>query len=276
MRTLEQIIDSVKLELSSNNSPLANFNKFSNLYVLFRTVAKSILEVESYVEEQSEQKYISGLSGSDLELKALEYGLQRNSEGAKAIGSVLVSSSLTTNAPFNIVLTDLESNNQFFLLSNVIADSNEKVVTVQSVESKFVAIPAGTTLYSSLYPNVTFIVGSFRDTVTSLPQGDIIGGSEIEDDESLRRRIIQRMNSSYISTESGIVSSLLEEVNLERVYIKNNYPLTGYLSVFIDSDDELIKQQTQTVLENTIAAGTNYYIYPIKKQAFDFNINLFS
>lgn len=274
MRTVDQIIDSIKLELASSNSPLSNFSKFSNLYVLFRTVAKAILEVEAYVEEESDNKYISKLSGADLDLKAAEYGIERDSNGIKAVGSVLVSSSFSAAVPVNTVLTDLNSDNQFVLLTNTIADPNEKTVLVQSVEPKFVALPAGTRLYSSLYPNVTFVVGSFRDVVTSAPQGDLIGGAYVEEDESVRQRVLARINSSYISTEQGVISAVLNQVDVNKVYLRNNYPITGYMSLFVDSDDELTKQAVENVLDTVIAAGTNYYVYPIKKVPYDFYIEL--
>jgi len=264
MRTLEQIINSIKLELRNSNSSLANFNKFSNLYIIFRTIAKSILEVESFIESENSIKYINNLSGSDLDIKAREFGLSRKTTGIKAYGSVLYSSNTTVTVPSNTVLTDPISKEQFIINQTLISNNVEQVTNITAVTAKNIAIPAGRELYSSLYSNVSFTIGSSRDTINNEAIGDIIGGASAETDESLRRRILSRMSISYSSTNNGLISAILEEEAISIAFIKNNIPFTGYLSIFINSNNSVVRDRVKRIIENNIAAGTNYFLYPIR------------
>jgi len=264
MRTLDQILNSIKLELQNSNSNLFKFNKYSNLYILFRTIAKAILEVESYVEEEADKKYIRSLTGVELDIKASEYGLTRNTNGIKASGYVLVSSSTSEAIPVNTVLTNRETGDQFLITKTILASPTEISVLIQAIEPKFIVMRAGTELYSSLFPAVNFIVANSRDSLTNTFLGDFLGGSFAESDEELRTRILARMGASYISTEQGLISSLLEDPEINLAFIKNNYPFTGYISVFIDNSDTVVKKRAEDILEQVIAAGVNYFVYPIR------------
>lgn len=274
MRTIDQIINSIKLELSAQNSKLSQFNGFSTFYLICRTIAKSLLEVEAYVEEQDNRGYIETLQGLALDLRANELGLFRLTQGSKVRGTVLASSQFQSRIPEGLILTDPITRIQFKTVGSSVIDGLNVPITVEALLAQQIDLPAGTVLVSSIYSEISFVVGKTKNLITNEITGDIIGGSPTETDEELRFRILQRLSNQSAATVTNLTSAISNVEGVNRTFIKSNDPTVGYLTVYIDSNDALVLEEVSSLIEANKAAGINYLIKPIRFVNLDIAVDI--
>lgn len=274
MRTIDQIINSIKLELSSQNSKLSNFNGFSNFYLICRTIAKSLLEVEAYVEEQDAKGFIDNLEGADLDIKANELGLFRKINGSRVRGTVLVSSNFQFVLPTNVILTEPNTGIQFKTLGTNTINGLNIPIAVEALIAQPIDLAAGTVLNSSIYSDLSFVIGKSMNMITNEIVGDIIGGTAAETDEELRLRILQRLSNQSAATADNIRSSILDLEGITQVFISSNDPIVGYLTIYIDTNDTSVLNNVRRVIESNRAAGINYLIKPIRYIPIDVAVDL--
>lgn len=274
MRTIDQIINSIKLELSAQNSKLASFNTFSNFYLICRTIAKSLLEVEAYVEEQDGKGFIENLEGADLDIKANELGLFRKTAGSKVTGTVLASSNFQSTLPANAILTEPNTGIQLRTTgANVVVGLNVPI-KVEAILPQAIDLSAGTVLNSSIYSDISFVVGKSKNLITGEITGDIIGGSSAETDDELKFRIFQRLSNQSSATERNLVSTISNIEGISQVFIVSNDPIVGYLTIYIDSNDSTLLEEVRDIVEDNKAAGISYIIKPIRFVGLDIQLDI--
>ncbi len=262
MRTVNEIINSLKEYLISLNSTLGNFKQYSNIYVLLRAIALIVAEQDFLVESAKESFYLRTAKGIDLDKRATDIGLTRF-EGNYAEGTIFISSSSTTSLPKGLVLSTATRATQWELTESTVSSITEKIVQVKCLTTGFVNLEAGSILTSILYPSVRFVVGSFKD-IKGNYTGAIISGSDREIDEAFRSRIITHLKSYNRFSKSYLLNKLTTIPNLNRVLIKENEEANGIVSIYIDSQDARVKDLVKEIIDENLVLGIVYKIKSLK------------
>ena len=254
-RSIELIIDQFRASLQEDNSDLADFPTFGNLYTIYRSIATLIQEQDEKLETTATNIFINTASGVALENRASEFNIRRNA-GARATGSIIILGNIPA-IPINTVLTDLNTGLQFTTLNRINMRAGRGVGIINSTELTPLAnLRAGTELFSSIYPNLRFIVGTNYDVLTSTYIGNLIGGAYREDDDEFRSRILDTLNNLSSSSIRSLELSLLNINGVSRVFIQENEPSLGYITIYINNADRTIIKNVEAALEFIKPVGT--------------------
>ncbi len=274
MRSIGDIISSVKQSLQSLGSPLGNFSRYSNIYALLRSVASIIAEQDYRLATTQQSFYLMTATGDDLDLRALDFGLYRKA-GTYGTGWVLISSASPYVLPENLVLSSADSQYQYKLTKAVTTGGGEFAIPMQSLtKGTDINLSAGTRLYSSFFPGVTFTIGRYRDPLTNEPQIGVTGGRDPESDFAFRSRVMLYLRSLNLGTLEFIQSAVLSVEEVSRVFIKEHTPVTGYFTVYVDSQDSAILNEVEALISQNKAAGVSYLIDSIVSVPVNVNILL--
>lgn len=265
IRSLEEVIEYFRSTLVSVGSSLSNFNPYTNVYAIFRSIASVITEQDVKLNTVFQNFYILTATGDYLDAKALDYGLYR-SNGNYSRGYVLVKG---TDAliPQGLVLSSPNQSLQFRTVSSIrTSDSVERAILVEGLtKSTESNLPAGTKLYAATLPGYSFTIGRYRDSLTLSPVGALENGSSRETDEDFRARILARLRGTETGTKSAIMSAIKDSpYGSRRMYIQEHTPITGYFTIFIDSSDSEFIEGISQIVNQVKAAGVAFLIRPIK------------
>lgn len=265
-RTITQVINSMRGRLTALGSPMASFSNYSNIYALFRTIAATLTEQDTRLASTVDSLFVSTAKGSDLERIASDYNLSRQ-VGTKAMGSVLVRGPGAI-IPKGLILSIASQGTQFETLSTISTNNSvESAIPISSVAYSIQSnLDAGTSLYSALYPTHSFTVGRYRSYPSNNAVGSLSGGRALESDEELRIRIRNRLAGldNVVGTIGATRARLLGEPYLSKVHIQEHFPVTGYFTVYIDSNDTESQQAITNLLNTIKPIGTNFLVKPIK------------
>lgn len=263
MKTVAEVIDSIRGSLQSLGSPLSSFSRYSNIYALLRSFSLVIAEQESKLDLVESGSYIYTSTGLALDRKGQEFGINRRL-GTPATGSILVTSNISASIPRGLVLTTADQAHQLELTEVLnVSASAESVGYVRSLlSSSLENLPAGTILFSSSYRSLSFVVGKTRSAGSI--QGPLTGGTDIETDEELRARILSRAQTKGQTSAAALTSILLEEAPVRKVFIKDAFPSPGQASVYIDSRDSFVLDQVRQLIEMYKPVGLAYSLKPIQ------------
>ncbi len=260
MRTVGQIINAVKSNLSSLGSPLANFSQYSNLYALLRAVSAVITEQDFNIATAKEGFYVTTAVSTDLDRRGLDYGLLRKT-GTPSKGNILVSSSNPTALPKSLLLTSVNQL-QFELQLTELATASEITLPITSLgNGTGYNLEAGTRLYSSLFPSVNFTVGSYR--LAGVAQVGLESGTNPESDDEFRNRITKHLRCLGKGNLEAIETAVLGVPGISKAFVKEHTPTTGYLSIFIANTDSEVVDQVDSVIRTVKPAGVAYLIRQI-------------
>lgn len=254
IRTVEQIIEQMRNSLVDDNSELANFPEYGNLYAIYRSVALTIAEQDTKINTVSSNLFLNTATGEALDAKSNEFNISRRL-GTYSSGGVIILGTIQS-IPANTILTHNQTGLQFTIINNVILTSQRGLGSIQATEfSPLANLQAGTELFSSLFPNVRFIIGNSFDPFLNNYRGDLVGGSYRESDPELRSRIISTISSLSSATIQSIELGALNINGVSRVAISENYPGLGYITVYINNSQQSIINQVKTTLDTIKPIG---------------------
>ncbi len=273
IRTIDEIIERARSVLQSENSELAAFPPYGNLYAIFRAIGTLVAEQDTKLNIIDDSLFLNTATGTALEQKAAEFGVSRLS-GTSAVGDVIVIGDNTT-IPINTVLTDPTTNFQYRTLSRVISRSNRAVVNVESLQRTVSAnVEAGIILRSSLFPAAQFIVGSTYNPISDLYEGNISGGSERESDTELRSRTESVIRSIATGNRISIRETAINTSGISRVTVADNTPSLGFFTVYVDTRNQDIIRNLQINIDNVKPIGTAVLIRSFTIVDIDIIVNV--
>lgn len=264
IRNIEEIISIAKLSLADDNSDLANFPNYGNLYAIYRSIAALLIEQDTKLESTSKDLFLTTATGDALNNKAAEFSVIRQS-GSPAIGSVLVSGPRTV-IPTGTVLTDPATRIQVRTSERLTTlGSSRLAVSVRSIDEGIIAnLPAGTPLRSTLFPNHQFIVGSTYNSFTSKYEGGLAGGAPGESDVQLKSRIRDTINSLGQSTVLAFQTRSLGIAGVDRVFVSDGDPVAGFVTVYVDNRSQSVQRHLKAALRNIKPIGVS-----VRVKSFD-------
>jgi uncharacterized phage protein gp47/JayE len=276
VRSINNIIDSIKRTLDSLGSPMAKFSSYSNLYILFRAIATVVVEQDVRLKEIIDSSFISTATGSYLDRRAADFGMYRL-KGSYTTGSVLVKGPSVALSRGTILYTS-DQTYQYEVGSSVTIPSTiEAVLTIKAlgIGGEY-NLPQGTFLYSNLYPNHSFVVGRYRDPITRVVVGSLSNGSSVESDSEFRSRIGSKLSGGL--SQTGTIRSIREELlklpYLTRVYIKEHTPITGYFTIFIDTQDSELIKTISSLVQSIKPIGVAFLVRPLRTKAIDVSVEV--
>lgn len=275
IRTVEEIIDQMRASLVDDNSELANFPEYGNLYAIYRSVAAAIVEQDVRIDTVSSNLFLNSATGEALDNKGREFNINRR-EGLPSTGGIIVLGN-TTSIPAGTILTDNQTGLQFTVLQRITLTAQRGVGTIECVEFTSLGnIEAGRELFSSLFPNIKFIIGTSYDPFLSTYRGGLIGGSERETDNQLRERIVTTLSTLTTSTVNALKLAALNINGVSKVNVVENNPGLGYITVYINNSQKSILNQVKTILNNTKPVGVALQIKSFTSVAVDIDLTITS
>lgn len=259
IRTIDQIIDRARSVLEAENSELATFPEFGNLYAIYRSIAALVAEQDSKIDVLDDSLFLSTATGDALEQKAAEFGVSRRL-GETAKGDVIVVGA-NTIIPINTILTNPNTNFQYRTLARVTSRSNRVAVSVESLQrSEDANLPAGTILRSSLFPAVQFTVGSVYNPILNIYEGNITGGATRESDILLRARTENNIRSIATGNRLAIREAAIDAGGISRVSVSENEPSLGFVTVYVDTRNQDVIRNLKITLDDVKPIGTSIII----------------
>ena len=273
IRTVEQIIDQMRSSLVDDNSELANFPQYGNLYAIYRSVAAVIKEQDTKIETVSSNLFLNTATGEALDAKAREFNIIRR-VGTPSTGGIIILGN-AQSIPANTILTDNQTGLQYTTIGRTVITSQRGVGSVESVEfTPLSNLEAGRELFSSLFPNLRFIVGTSFDPFLSSYRGDLVGGSYRETDTELRSRIIDTLGSLSSSTTQSLELAALNINGISRVAIEENNPGLGYITVYINNSQQSILNRVRRALNTVKPVGVALQVRAFENISIDVDLTI--
>lgn len=276
MQSVNKIVEIIQRELRQLRSPLADFGKTSNLYVLLRSIASVISEQFYLLETSKLQTSMITATGDYLDLKAAEFGLTRKG-GTPGEGWVLAKSiNQKVRLPKSTVLTTVEGEFQFRTLAEVDLDLFEIAIPIQSLElDSSVNLAAGTTLFSPLFSQAQFEIGKYREVSSQKAQIGIQNGKSKETDSEFRNRMILYIRGlSKINSVESILSQIQTLPFITKVFIEEHFPVAGYFTIYTNTQKADEVAQIESLLNEIKPLGVNFLIKPIKELAVNVSLGV--
>jgi uncharacterized phage protein gp47/JayE len=239
MKSVIEIINSIKSNLKLLNSPLAATPEYSNAYLLFRSVAQEISRQYTDLNDFYLNSFLNSASGDNLDARARDFNVYR-AEGTNSSGYVYATNLITIVIPKGAILNTATSNYQFQTTEESSLTPTGNYIPISAIVSTELAnLNAGTILTSPFYPTVKFIVANSID-LNGNYLGGLAGGKSPESDNQFRVRVFSQINNQSKGTLEAVISKL-QQLNLSKFFIKESYPIPGYFTVYVgDSDQRLI------------------------------------
>ncbi len=182
--TLIQIVDRIKSDLKARITGASTFLRNSVLSILSTVFGAAVHLLYDYLEYMKDQLFITTSDTKYLELQGAEYGISR-SFGAYATGTLTAIGTDGTVIPTG---ARLQTSLGTIYISQAVATIASNVASV-SVQAELI----GSAANASEGTTVTFISPiPGINTETTVDSGGIINGSDSENDEALRNRILTR------------------------------------------------------------------------------------
>jgi uncharacterized phage protein gp47/JayE len=266
-KTTEQIIQLFRKELSTSGSELANFYRYSNLHLIYRSIASILSEQDTDIKITKDTGFISTSTGEDLDYIGRDFSVYRD-EGNKARGYVLASNSSLIEIPPGTILNIASQALQYETLERRVLSNNipQSIPIVSLSSSSLYNISAGTVLYNSIFPSTSFIVGRYSTNGRYYP--DLVGGSDLEEDDSFRDRILRKIVGTEFGTYGAIYDAVKSLPFISQVIIKDSLPVPGYFTVYIDTADTVNINTVRRLVNNIKPIGVGFVIRPILYTSF--------
>lgn len=264
-RTINEVINSFKKRLVALSSPLANFNSYSNTYILFRAIASVLTEQDTRMLNSINESFLSTATGRNLDRRAEDFGFYRTG-GSKAKGSILIKSNRDLVIKRGSILSNASNSAQYELIHDVQVKAGETPGKIISIAyGSIFNLTAGTKLYSSIY-DLDITIGYTRDPLTDRALGDLVDGRTQETDEEFRSRILSviRRDKSDTGSLSYIRDNLLRLSYISKVFIYNHKPVPGYFSVYVDTRDSKHINSISNVIDSIKPVGSLALVKPLK------------
>lgn len=276
MKTIAEILNSFKNNLKSLNSPLASFTNYSNIYLLARSFAQIVSSQYSDLESYYLNSFLSNAIGDNLDNRARDYNLTR-AIGTPSVGYIYTTATVDTILPAGTILNTSTSSFQFQTTEESIITPTGVYIPIAALSNTEVTnLNAGTTLTSTFYPLLSFIIANSKD-LNGNYIGGLGGGKSPESDADFRSRILIQLNNLTRGTLDSITSRL-NELSVPKFFIKEGFPVTGYFTVYINTQSQELLDLIEKELIQVKPAGVAFEVRPITSYYIDikFTVSLIS
>jgi hypothetical protein len=271
-RTLNQIQQSFISNLILNNSPLTDFSPSSVNTTLIRSIAALQLEQDILLNDLNINIDLSKSPGIYLDNKVNDFGIVRK-PATYATGSVLIKNTLGLSN--NSVLTDLNTNNQYIIVSSnyILNKFGEASYLIKSTfpGSKY-NLPANSKLTFLDNPDVSIIVGTTRlDNLEVV--GGLTTGSDKESDADLLNRFLYTILDKRFSTTNALKSVLLNQSNITFVSIDNPFP--GHITIWFESNVVFLNSDIinlKEIIQAELPLGITFDLLMIQREYVSINL----
>jgi len=229
-------------ELINLNSPLTDFSQGSITYTLSRAAA--VLAFDQFIQLDRIEKnfYINTASGDYLDRYGEFFDIKRK-EGTTAKGYVLASNrGNSITLPTGTVITSIDTTLQYVTTQSatLVAFIDTKIPVTALAQGDSYNLEEGKVLFSSIFPDVSFVVGAHRTSSGKLC-GYITNGSSLESDAGYRERLIAAINAPRFTSVSSLLTLLNKFPFVSGGQIQTILP--GSFIVWVDSDKTLSSSQ---------------------------------
>lgn len=264
IRNIDEVIEQAREVLKAENSDLATFPNYGNLYAIFRSIGALLIEQDAKLENTTRDLFLSTATGDALNNKAAEFSVVRR-EGTPASGSVLVSGPRTV-IPSGTILTDPTTGIQLRVIDRVnTASAARTSLGVSSIDQGPAAnLLAGTILKSTLYPAHQFVVAQTYNPLTNSYEGGLNGGTTRQTDIEVREAIRNRISTLGQSTSRAMEISALNIQGVSRVFVSDADPVVGFVTVYINSRSQSVQRHVKATLNRIKPVGIS-----VKVKSFD-------
>lgn len=259
---------------------LNDYSQGSIVYTLTRAMASSLSDIYYRIDQLQQNYYIGSSQGEFLTELGDSLGYQRNS-GTPSKGYVLVANQVAavTSIPAQLVLTDPVTTLQFIIQTQDPTAINEFYETrfpvISSENTSEANLLAGTELISAAFPNLSFVVGTYR-TGSGKICGDLTGGSDSESDTQLRNRIVTGLSNANFNTNLELQRFLSLQGDVNEVKIQT--PTGGAIVVWVGSPLALTPArlvELNDLLENRKPAGVLSEVKQLSYVTVTFKVRLY-
>lgn len=275
IRTIDEVISGIRRGINAISPELATFPKFGNLYAIIRGISSAVTELEVGIQDELNKLRVSKAAGDDLDILGKDYGLVRFN-GTNAQGYVLVSNLNESVIQKGTILSNATKDIQYEVINNVSVQIGTEVpIYIRSLTRRsFTNLKAGNYLYSRIYPGAQIVVGQYRDSRGNTV-GNISGGSDPEDDASLRARIIEFLNGSYNALSPlNIQARLRNNFGTREIYIKDTINTPGMFYIYTPFRDDVLRKELLDLIYRIKPIGIVPVIRTFNKSRLDISITV--
>lgn len=246
-KTVDDLINTSVTKLKDLGFRIKNFRPGRVFYTLLELAMQAVAGLYELLMSVLIQVYLHTATGGWLDLKAAEYGVFRK-EAQKTQGQVTVS---RLSAVGQIIIpegtifkTDSDLNGQelrFMTTQRIVLDNGQTQINVP-VEAEFEG--AIYNVGEKRIANMVTLVSGI-DTVTNTAAWVTREGSNIEDDESLRQRALNKWQQLALGVPGDSYASLAQEVvGVVTVRVDDQHPRgQGTIDVIVTGAQGLPTQQ---------------------------------
>lgn len=275
IRTIDEVINGIRRGINAISPELATFPKFGNLYAIIRGISSAVTELEVGIQDEFNRLSVSKAKGDDLDTLSKDYGLVRFN-GTSAQGYVLVSNLNDSVIQKGTILSNATKDIQYEVINNVNLQVGVEVpIYIRSLTRRsFTNLTAGNYLYSRIYPGAQIVVGQYRDSRGSAI-GNLSGGSDPEDDASLRTRMIDFLNGSYNALSPlNIQARLRNNFGTREIYIKDTLNTPGMFYVYTSFRDNVLRKELLDLIYRIKPIGVVPVIRTFNKSRIDISLTV--
>lgn len=273
-KSIEDLIEDYAEALEAEEAEITDLNQGSKFFAQTRATMRLFSELWRVLGEVKRDSNIATATGESLDLLVNTFGLFRK-EGNASIGFVIVvPKSPTSKDKLAVGELILVNGGTLSVTSETVLAAPYAIVPVQAVAvGRRWNLSGGTVVEparKAVDDNFTVMIGD-RLNARGQAEGGLYGGQDREDDEELRARFADYIQSLSRATYKAVYQALLGIPGIISVTVVENYPMIGFLSIYLDdgsNNPQLPKNliaQVEEVLMEWRAAGVGIRIRPLEK-----------
>ncbi len=276
IKNIQELLDEAMLAILEEGGPVTDFTPGSTTYTFIRAMMSVLATGYKNLDEALSNSFIATATGIALDSHVSSFGVFRK-QGTLASGA-LVARPRVVGATGNIVagitrFRTADGTLEYVATQNQVLQAPYTLVPVTATQiGQKYDLPPTTELLdvtNTLNAGWTFVVGSDGLDLAGNPTGFLRGGSDREDDETLKARFVEFVNSLSRSTYRAVRQAVLSVEDVQSAVLLEYTPAVGWFTVYIDDGTDelpqaLLDRVTET-LEETKALGIGYEVYAMPK-----------
>lgn len=230
--TLDEIISRVssdfKAAFGATYIALRSF-----IQIFARVIGGAVHLVYGYIDNIVNELFILTATTTFLERLGAEYGILRNAAIASA-GTITITGTAGTIIPIDTELQSVSDN-------NYTTDAQATIGVGGSIAVDITAVTAGANSNEAAGAILTFITPIPTVDTSAIVDGDaLIGGTDEEEDEDYRSRILIRKRfAPHSGNEQDYINWAKEVSGVTRAWVYPQYQGRGTLAVYFMRDDDV-------------------------------------
>lgn len=282
-KTIEQILQDISDSLVAQGALVNDMGDGAKLRMIARAFAAPLAEAWSDLAAVERDSNIATARNDSLDLLVNTFGLFRKT-GNQAAGSLLA-------IPYDPTTVEVIQPGEIFLVGNstlvstgeaVLASPYALVPAEAGLPGSRFNLPGNTVVLAArdvLNEKFAFVVG---ETLNAQGQGvgSFAGGEDREEDDDLRGRFADFIQSLTRATYKAVYQAVLGIPDIKSLTLVENVPMIGFISLYVDdgSSNTAIGAGLKAQIEETLlewrAAGIGLRIRPLEKVVDDVVVDL--